>query len=40
MKAHTFLFIALASCFQEAEADVTYPNGSKKAVIFSFDDGL
>ena len=40
MKAHTVLFIALASCFQEAGAGVTYPDGNKKAVIFSFDDGL
>lgn len=40
MKAHAYLFVALVSCLQEAGAGVTYPDGNKKAVIFSFDDGL
>lgn len=40
MKTICLLTLLLISSLHLALADLTYPDGNKKAIIFSFDDGL
>jgi len=40
MQTVCLVTLLLISNLQLAHADLTYPDGNKKAIIFSFDDGL